>query len=222
MHTSLLLDCIDEFLTFDHIHPTLSSLEAFPAFLGMIVMSFAMYWWYQEQTYLNLTLLKKERHFREHTFTDYVTGLYSARYMEKQINNEIGMLESKDKPFCVAMFDLNAYSQFCFKYGIAKGEELLRNTGQLITLHTRGCDLTCRYAGDKFVVLFPDTSYKTAHTITGRVCEAAKKHYQYDDDLTTISAMTLSTACIEISSQTANSGVFEQLISLLQQNKQAA
>ncbi|MBQ4811358.1 GGDEF domain-containing protein [Pseudoalteromonas luteoviolacea] len=222
MHVSLLLDCLDEFLTFEHIHPTLSSLEAFPALLGMIVMSFAMYWWYQEQTYLNLTLLKKERHFREHTFTDYVTGLYSARYMEKQISNEISLLNDTTRHFCVAMFDLNAYNQFCFEYGIAKGEELLRNTGQLITLHIRGCDLTCRYAGDKFVVLFPATPYITAQIIIDRVCDAAKRNYQYDDDLTTINAMTLSAACVEVSSDTASTKVFDQLISQLKQKKQAA
>ncbi|ESP93143.1 GGDEF domain-containing protein [Pseudoalteromonas luteoviolacea] len=222
MLISLLLDCLDEFFTFDHIHPTLSSLEAFPALLGMIVMSFAMHWWYQEQTYLNLTLLKKERHFREHTFTDYVTGLYSARYMEKQISIEIEQLANTGTKFCVAILDLKSYGRFCFEHGITKGELLLRDTGQLITLNIRGCDLACRYAGDKFIVLFPATPLHTAQSISQRVCAAAQIHYQYDENLLTLDPNTLHCACIEVSQPMQSKQIFEQLITQLHQNKQAA
>ncbi|MBQ4879083.1 GGDEF domain-containing protein [Pseudoalteromonas luteoviolacea] len=221
MLISLLLDCLDEFFSFNHIHPTLSSLEAFPALLGMIVMSIAMYWWYQEQTFLNLTLLRKERHFREHTFTDYVTGLYSARYMEKQIDAEVSQLIDDGTRFCVAILDLKAYSQFCFEHGITKGELLLRDTGQLITLNIRGCDLTCRYAGDKFIVLYPATKLSTAIDVTNRVCTAAKVHHQYDKNLVTLNPSTLHYACIEVSLAMQSEQIFEQLMAQLAHNKQA-
>ncbi|AOT08618.1 GGDEF domain-containing protein [Pseudoalteromonas luteoviolacea] len=221
MLISLLLDCLDEFFSFNHIHPTLSSLEAFPALVGMIVMSMAMYWWYQEQTYLNLTLLRKERQFREHTFTDYVTGLYSVRYMEKQIDAEVSQLIDNGTRFCVAILDLKAYSRFCFEHGITKGELLLRDTGQLITLNIRGCDLTCRYAGDKFVVLYPATKLSTAIDITGRVCAAAKMHHQYDKNLVKLNPTTLHFACIEVSLPMQSEQIFEQLMVQLTHNKQA-
>ncbi|MDK1286751.1 GGDEF domain-containing protein [Pseudoalteromonas umbrosa] len=221
MLISLLLDCLDEFFSFNHIHPTLSSLEAFPALLGMIVMSIAMYWWYQEQTFLNLTLLRKERHFREHTFTDYVTGLYSARYMEKQIDAEVSQLIDKGTRFCVAILDLKAYGRFCFEQGITRGELLLRDTGQLITLNIRGCDLACRYAGDKFIVLYPATGLSTAIDITNRVCSAAKVHHQYDKDLVTLNPRTLHYACIEVSLAMQSEQIFEQLMAQLAHNKQA-
>jgi len=88
-HVSMLLDFIDEFLIYPDNNTWITTIESLLAPIGMIIMSFALYLWHQEQMTINTQLRNTEKYYRDHSLTDYVTGLYSAKYMKSQLQREI-------------------------------------------------------------------------------------------------------------------------------------
>ena len=47
-------------------------------------------------------------------------------------------------------------------YGHEVGDLVLQNLGNLLQHHIRGGDIACRYGGEEFLIILPDTSLKTA------------------------------------------------------------
>lgn len=182
-HASMLLDFLDEFLTYPENWAWLTTIESLPAPLGMVMMSFALYHWHQEQAAINNQLRRKERYYREHSLTDFTTGLYSADYMKNQLKVEINNAKSQDSCFSLMMFDICQFSQFNHNYGTDHGDSLLREVAQLITMNIRDGDLACRYASDRFIVLMPNTNEATAQKIAMQTKESIS-HLAYKSDNT--------------------------------------
>ncbi|OHU88087.1 MULTISPECIES: GGDEF domain-containing protein [Pseudoalteromonas] len=182
MLISMLLDFLDEFFRFNGDNGWVSHLEAFPAFMGMILMSFAMYHWYKEQQILNNMLSKKERFYREHGLTDFISGLYRAEYMKQHIDNELLSLKLHQRALSVALIDIKDFSQFNGRHGTARGNSLLADIGQIILLNLRDTDLACRYAGDRFIVLMPNTNLNAAQEIIKQVAKMVAQHKQYTSE----------------------------------------
>jgi GGDEF domain-containing protein len=165
-HISMLLDFLDEFLRYPEQWAWLTTIESLPAPIGMVIMTFALYHWHQEQNIINNQLRRTERFYREHSLTDFTTGLYSADYMKNQIVLELNHAKAQQSSFSLAMFDIRHFSQFNHHYGFEHGDTLLREIAQLIKMNIRDGDLACRYASDRFIVLMPNTDNKTAQEIS--------------------------------------------------------
>ncbi|MFC3032666.1 GGDEF domain-containing protein [Pseudoalteromonas fenneropenaei] len=178
---STLLDFFDEFVRFADDSAWFSNIEAYPAVVGMILMSVAARLWYQEQTLLNQTLMKKERFYRSHSHLDYITGLYNADYMKAQLQRELYIQREHGSGFCVGLFDIKQFAHFTREFGLVKANRLLRDVGQLISLNLPDGDLVCRYAGDKFIVLFSHGSLPTAQAAAKRIAEMINHHPVYNE-----------------------------------------
>jgi diguanylate cyclase (GGDEF)-like protein len=163
MNISMLLDFIDEFITYPENSAWLTAIESLPAPVGMVIMSIALSHWYKEQMTINAQLRRTERFYRDHSLTDLITGLYSAKYMKKQIKQQLVYSKKSNKPFTIMMIDIRRFDQFNRQHGHQHGDNLLREVGQVITMNIRDQDLACRYASDQFIVLFADTSTSLAN-----------------------------------------------------------
>jgi len=161
-HISMLLDFLDEFLIYSKDNAWLSTIESLPAPIGMIIMSLALYLWHQEQMTINAQLRNTERYYRDHSLTDYVTGLYSAKYMKTQLQREITSVKNHAQSFSMMLVDIRQFDKFNRQYGDHQGDLLLREIAQVILMNLRDEDLACRYASDRFIVLMPNTSSDTA------------------------------------------------------------
>lgn len=169
MHVSMLLDFIDEFLHYPLASAWITAIESLPAPVGMVIMTIALYHLYQEQLIINSQLKRTERFYRDHSQTDFITGLYSANYMKQQIAHELIHCKSSQIPFVLVMIDICQFDQFNRQYGHQQGDYLLREIGQVITMNIRDQDLACRYASDRFIVLFANTKAHTAQIISEHI-----------------------------------------------------
>jgi len=169
MHVSMLLDFIDEFLYYPEDSAWITAIESLPAPVGMVIMSIALYHWYQEQMTINSQLRRTERFYRDHSLTDFITGLYSAKYMKKQIDYQQLYSKNNQQPFSLMMIDICQFDQFNRRYGHQQGDNLLREVGQMITINVRDQDLVCRYASDRFIVLLPNTTVELANTFVWHI-----------------------------------------------------
>ncbi|MGL1958305.1 MAG: GGDEF domain-containing protein [Colwellia sp.] len=169
MHISMLLDFIDEFIHYPLESTWITAIESLPAPVGMIIMTIALYHLYQEQLTINSQLKRTERFYRDHSQTDFITGLYSATYMKQQIAHELIHCKSSKTPFSLVMIDICQFDQFNRQYGHQQGDYLLREVGQVITMNIRDQDLACRYASDRFIVLLPNTKAHTTQIISEHI-----------------------------------------------------
>ncbi len=178
MHISMLLDFLDEFIRYPDGHAWLTTIESLPAPIGMVIMSWALYQWHQEQNAINKQLRRSERFYREHSLIDFTTSLYSAEYMKNQIKNELITSKAQHSSFSLFMLDIRQFSYFNLHYGYEHGDSLLREVAQLIQMNIRDGDLACRYASDRFIVLMPNTDKKTAQEIAQQTKQAIE-HLAY-------------------------------------------
>jgi diguanylate cyclase (GGDEF)-like protein len=59
---------------------------------------------------------------------------------------------------CVVMLDIDGFKQFNDSFGHAPGDALLREFANVLRKHLRKSDISCRYGGDEFVLVMPDSS----------------------------------------------------------------
>jgi len=80
---------------------------------------------------------------------DALTGLANRRNVEERLQWRI----SNQKPFCVAILDLNKFKQVNDRYGHPAGDSLLKQFAHELSSHLRSSDLVGRWSGDEFIVV---------------------------------------------------------------------
>lgn len=147
-------------------------IESVTAPVSVIFLAFGFYFWNQEQIAINQRLQCKERFYREHSALDYVTDLYTALYMKKQIERELIHYKNLQQPLSLMMLDIVNFNDFNRRYGDQDGDRLLAQVANILTMNIRSVDLACRFAGDRFIVLFPQTHLIDAQTYADEILNA--------------------------------------------------
>lgn len=99
-----------------------------------------------------------EEALREQSVRDPLTGLFNRRYLEETLERELNRAERRNHPLGVIMIDIDRFKRFNDTYGHAAGDELLRNLSSHMLQHIRGADIACRYGGEEFILILPETS----------------------------------------------------------------
>jgi diguanylate cyclase (GGDEF)-like protein len=90
--------------------------------------------------------------------TDALTGLGNRRRAESAIQEAIVAAH----PFSLLVFDLNGFKAINDRHGHNQGDQLLKIVAQRIRSVVRESDIVCRWGGDEFVVVMPDSSLADA------------------------------------------------------------
>ena len=103
-------------------------------------------------------LLLSEALLQEQSIRDYLTNLFNRRYLEETLNREIQRAARKQFPLCVIMLDVDHFKHINDNLGHAAGDTVLREVGKFLAEQIRQSDIACRYGGDEFALILPDTS----------------------------------------------------------------
>ncbi|SFT24661.1 sensor domain-containing diguanylate cyclase [Paenibacillus sp. BC26] len=90
--------------------------------------------------------------------TDPLTGLYNRRTMDLYIRTWI----AEELPFVIMVLDLDHFKQVNDTYGHEMGDEVLRFLAANMQAQFEANHICCRYGGEEFVVLLPETGLETA------------------------------------------------------------
>lgn len=107
---------------------------------------------------LSLSNLRLREKLREQATLDALTGLYNRRHLDETLAREIHRARRRKSPLCVAMLDLDHFKTWNDAHGHTAGDFLLRAVGQVLRDHVRRSDVSCRYGGEEFVLVLPDSS----------------------------------------------------------------
>jgi two-component system cell cycle response regulator len=105
----------------------------------------------------------------EMAITDQLTGLHNRRYMGRHLDKLILNAQKSAKPLAFLIMDIDHFKSVNDTHGHDIGDEVLREFANRISANIRGIDLACRYGGEEFVVVMPDTDIDFACTIAERL-----------------------------------------------------
>ena len=94
--------------------------------------------------------------------TDALTGLNNRRAFFDKAEPLFAYCKRNQQPISAVMLDIDHFKKINDSYGHAAGDIALRNLAQLIKTHLRDSDIPCRFGGEEFVVLLPNTSITEA------------------------------------------------------------
>lgn len=187
---SCLLDVIDEFLRYDSEHLWMSMVESIPAAIGMIIMSVALYLWHLEQLALNRQLQRREFEHRSFEKIDVITQLYRVDYWRERAEE----IQQRNISAAIVVLDINDFSNFNLKFGDTEGDRFLREVAHLILMNLRPMDLVSRYAGDRFVILLPESTLANAVDMAEQVENSVKNVAFKANEQTTAAFQSVRTA----------------------------
>ncbi len=136
-------------------------------------------------------LLKSEALLRELSVRDHLTGLFNRRYMEETLERELLRAARRQIPVGIIMLDVDDFKQFNDTYGHLAGDSILRELGDLLRRHIRAEDIPCRYGGDEFILVLPDTLLEVTRERAELICASAK-HFKPRFDERTLEEITFS------------------------------
>lgn len=101
--------------------------------------------------------------------TDELTGLYNRRYFERHLSILLGKAQEQGRDMALMLIDMDYFKSVNDTHGHDSGDAVLREFSDRLRRHIRGVDLACRFGGEEFVVLMPDTDSRQAHGVAERV-----------------------------------------------------
>ena len=141
--------------------------------------------------------------------TDGLTGLNNRRYLDKHLKLLFDRAIARGRPLSICITDIDRFKSVNDTHGHDAGDEVLKEFAARIRSTVRGADLACRFGGEEFVVIMPDTLPETAAAIAERLRHVVESQpFQLRQNGV---ALTI-TASIGISSTVGGAESAEQLL----------
>ena len=105
----------------------------------------------------------------EMAITDALTGLNNRRYMETHLASLVEQAASRGKPIAVLVVDIDYFKAVNDGHGHDAGDDVLREFALRIRKSIRNIDLACRYGGEEFVIVMPETDMAVATMVAERL-----------------------------------------------------
>lgn len=128
-----------------------------------------------EQMALALANLRLRETLRQQSIRDALTGLYNRRFLEESLDRELARLERRQQPLTVIMIDVDHFKNFNDTYGHEAGDVVLRDLGRVLRRQSRQSDIACRYGGEEFTLLLPETPIDTGRQRAESLREAVQE-----------------------------------------------
>ena len=130
--------------------------------------------------------------------TDVLTGLNNRRLFVQELERHVQLFKRYQHPFSLMMFDLDDLKWINDTLGHHAGDDALRHLAALLRAGIRDVDIACRYGGDEFLVLMPDTTRSPTEVIAARITDAVSKtKLMVDHALVTLEVSVGNASCPE-------------------------
>lgn len=109
------------------------------------------------------------QHNMEMAVTDALTNLHNRRYMESHLKTLTANSCESGKPLSLMILDIDFFKAVNDSHGHDVGDDVLREFSKRLQKNIRGIDLACRFGGEEFVVVMPDTDISMAYIVAERI-----------------------------------------------------
>jgi len=129
------------------------------------------------------------RMLSERAQLDGLTGLWNRSHLDDRLAQVVSTADRNNRPLSIALLDLDHFKSINDNYGHPAGDAALQGTAELISQAVRSADIACRYGGEEFAVLMPETTPEQAKALCERIREsiAARNWPSHPDRKITVS-----------------------------------
>lgn len=121
--------------------------------------------------------------------TDSLTKLANRRAFDEALNKNMGSFNEQRKPFSLLIFDVDHFKKFNDTHGHQAGDEVLRSVGRTLMQTVKSTDIPCRYGGEEFALVLPNTRIDSARIAAERVRKAIQgMDVQFEDKALKVTA----------------------------------
>jgi diguanylate cyclase (GGDEF)-like protein len=110
-----------------------------------------------------------EEELRRHSVTDGLTELYNRRYMDEVLASEFSRARRYRSGLSLLMLDIDHFKRFNDAHGHGMGDRVLRAVARTLKGALRNHDVPCRYGGEEFVAILPQTGRAGAFAVAERL-----------------------------------------------------
>jgi diguanylate cyclase (GGDEF)-like protein len=128
--------------------------------------------WRQSQTLLAVSVatqgalavasLRLRESLRDQSIRDPLTGLFNRRFMQESLDRELQRARRKERALAVIFIDIDHFKRFNDIFGHDAGDAVLRSFADLLRSFFRGDDVLCRYGGEEFALILPESDEQDA------------------------------------------------------------
>ena len=101
---------------------------------------------------------------------DGVSGLWNRQYFEQRMAAETSLARRSGRPVSCIICEIDAFEQITERYGHPGADEVLRAVGHFLVDNCRIEDVSCRFVGEQFGIVAPNTSAEGAADLANRLC----------------------------------------------------
>jgi diguanylate cyclase (GGDEF)-like protein len=129
-----------------------------------------------EKARLMNEIKKAHEKMAEMSTRDELTGLYNRRYCMEGLEREVSRAKRYGNHLSLCIMDLDHFKRINDIHGHPAGDMVLRGVGRMLDNCMRQSDLVCRYGGEEFVAILPDTQPNEARIVCERFRRTVAGH----------------------------------------------
>ena len=134
-----------------------------------------------ERARLRKDVKKAQAKMAELSTVDELTKLYNRHYFIEALEGEFERVIRYGTEMALIMMDLDYFKKINDTYGHPAGDMVLSQIGNLLKSHVRRNDLACRYGGEEFAVILPNTSRESTYAAYERFREMVfEQPFEYE------------------------------------------
>ena len=115
-----------------------------------------------ERLALALADMKLREALLAQSICDPLTGWYNRRHMQETLERDLRRAARSNRPVSLLMLDIDNFKEFNDSFGHEAGDLTLQRLCQTLRALIRSEDVACRYGGDEFVLILPDSAAELA------------------------------------------------------------
>ena len=150
------------------------------------------------QIALSLASLQLQETLREQSIRDPLTRLFNGRFLEESFERELQLAGRKKQSIAVLFLDLDHFKRLNDTFGHDAGDLVLQSVANLFRNFFRATDICCRYGGEEFAIILPESSSQNA-AIRADVLRSEVKSLRLQYQKQTLGQLTLSIGCGRVS-----------------------
>lgn len=106
---------------------------------------------------------------------DKLTGVFTRKYLEDAIEEELERVSSNNGKFTLIMFDVDKFKNVNDKFGHQKGDMVLSEICKVVRKNIRKGDVCGRYGGEEFIIILPDAAAEDGELIAEKLRDRVEK-----------------------------------------------
>ncbi len=147
----------------------------------------------------------------ELSIRDGLTRLYNHRYFYNRLKEEFERAQRYKSILSLFILDVDDFKNYNDKNGHLKGDDVLRTLAEIISKNSRNTDIACRYGGEEFAIILPETSKEGAAIVAERIRRAVQEYEFPNEKSQPLGDLTVT---IGVSSYPVDSNELDYLVKM--------